>query len=60
LLALTVFIAEQKIIGLREIRDLQWLGILAGGVLLGGIILSLICTYFAVRKYLNLKSDSLY
>ncbi len=60
LLALTLFIAEQKIIGLREIRDMRWLGILGGGVLLGGVILSLICTYFAVRKYLNLKTDSLY
>lgn len=60
LLAGTLIIAENRILGLKEIRDFQWLGILAGSVVLGGIILSWICTFFAVRKYLNLKTDSLY
>ena len=60
LIAGVLLLAESRIEGLREIRDLRLLGMLAGGVVLGGIILSWICTFFAVRKYLNLKTDSLY
>jgi cell division transport system permease protein len=31
-----------------------------GGIILLGIIISWLCTFFAVRKYLNLKTDELY
>jgi cell division transport system permease protein len=60
LLGATLLLAESKIMGLKEIRDLNYLGMLAIAILAGGVILSLICTFFAVRKYLNLKTDSLY
>ncbi|MFN5372563.1 MAG: cell division protein FtsX [Bacteroidia bacterium] len=60
LLGGTLLLAENKIMGLREIRDVNYLGVLALAIVAGGVILSLICTFFAVRKYLNLKTDSLY
>lgn len=60
LLAGVMVLAENKIPELRNIRDLELLGMLSGAVVLGGIVLSWICTFFAVRKYLNLKTDSLY
>jgi cell division transport system permease protein len=60
LLSGTLLLAENKIMGLREIRDVNYLGVLALAIVAGGVILSLICTFFAVRKYLNLKTDSLY
>jgi len=60
LLGAAVYWGEQEIPELREMRDLKLLGFLAGGILAGGIFLSWICTFFAVRKYLNLKTDSLY
>jgi cell division transport system permease protein len=60
LLGGTLLLAENKIMGLREIRDVNYLGMLALAIVAGGVILSLICTFFAVRKYLNLKTDSLY
>ena len=60
LIAITVYFGEKEIPELREMRDLRLLGILAGAIVLGGVILSWICTFFAVRKYLNLKTDSLY
>ncbi len=60
LLAGMIALGEQQIPELRQLRDFNLLGILAGGILIGGIGLSWICTFFAVRKYLHLKTDSLY
>jgi cell division transport system permease protein len=52
--------AEHKIPDLKSIRDIQLLAMLAGAILFAGVFLSFICTFFAVRKYLNLNTDSLY
>jgi len=60
LLSLLVLFGEQQLPELKEMRDIRLLSILAGGLVAGGVILSWICTFFAVRKYLNLKTDSLY
>jgi cell division transport system permease protein len=60
LLAGMIALGEQQIPELRQLRDFNLLGILAGGILIGGVGLSWICTFFAVRKYLHLKTDSLY
>jgi len=60
LLGTMVYFGERQIPELREMRDIKLLGMLAGAIVLGGVILSWICTFFAVRKYLNLKTDSLY
>ena len=59
-LAGVLWFGEQQIPGLRELRNIRDLGLLGGGLILSGIVLSMICTYFAVRKYLNMKTDSLY
>ena len=55
-----IWIGENNIPGLTEMRSDVHLVILAGILLSSGILLSLICTFFAVHKYLNLKTDSLY
>lgn len=60
MLAGVLLVLERQIPELRQMRDWEWLSVLAGGLLLAGILLSLICTFFAVRRYLNLKADSLY
>jgi cell division transport system permease protein len=52
--------AEHKIPDLKSIRDIQLLSMLGGAILFAGVFLSFICTFFAVRKYLNLNTDSLY
>ena len=46
--------------GVISLRDYDMLSILALGVILTGIVLNLISTYFAVNKYLNIKTDKLY
>lgn len=60
LLAAALWWGEQEIPELREMRDMKLLGMLAGAIMASGIVISWICTFFAVRKYLNLKTDSLY
>ena len=60
LLAGMIILGEQQIPELQKLRDINLLGLLAGSILISGIALSWICTFFAVRKYLNLKTDSLY
>ena len=41
-------------------KDYVSLGIVAGGVLLVGIIITWLSTYFATTRFLNLRTDDLY
>ena len=50
-------------INLPEIKlfdDIPLLGILFGAILLTGIIITLLSTFFATRRFLNLKTEELY
>ncbi len=60
LLIATMYAAEQQIPEMAMLYDTQMLAILLAGVLILGIILSYISTFFAVRKYLKIKTDYLY
>ncbi len=51
---------EKQILSFSLLENLQYLGAIAGLILLTGIVISWICTYFSVRKYLNLKSAALH
>lgn len=55
-----VMLGEQQIPGLRELRNIEDLALLGLGLIAAGMLLSMICTFFAVRKYLNIKTDLLY
>lgn len=60
LLAGLLYFALIKIPELTLIQDFRLMGIVAGGLLLTGIFLSLVCTWFAVNKYLRYRTDNLY
>lgn len=60
LLMLTLYAGQQQVPEIAMFYDIQMLGILFAGVLLLGVIISWISTYFAVRKYLKIKTDFLY
>lgn len=60
LLAVVMYFAIQQIPELTLVRDYELIGIIAGSILVSGIVLSLICTLFAVNKYLRLRTDDLY
>ncbi|MBS4012575.1 MAG: permease-like cell division protein FtsX [Bacteroidetes bacterium] len=56
----TLYGAQKQIPELIEFQDINMLMSLFVIVILLGIIISWISTFFAVRKYLNIKSDNLY
>lgn len=55
-----VYYLESQFPELRLLSDLQTLAILFGGLLILGVIISLISTFFATQRFLNLRTDDLY
>ncbi len=62
LMVILLYYADQQIpyLFLMELQNVQWLIILFAGVLVMGIFISMSCTFFALKKYLKLKTDQLY
>jgi cell division transport system permease protein len=60
LLVLTLWLAQQKIPELLNLQDKVLFGIFFLGILIVGIILSAISTFYAVGRFLKMHSDSLY
>jgi cell division transport system permease protein len=56
----TIYIIQNQIEGLIDFVEPDILAILFAGVVIAGIIISSISTFFAVNKYLNLNTDALY
>ena len=59
-LAASLFYLDKTFPELQLFSDIQVLGILFGSVFFTGILISLICTYFATSRFLNLRTDALY
>ena len=59
-IAALVFFAENQLPELKAMRDLKWLGLLAAGIIVLGILISLFSTHRSVIKYLRMKLDDLY
>jgi len=55
-----IYLLQDEFEGVISFKDYDMLSILALGVILTGIILNWVSTYFAVNKYLNIKTDKLY
>ncbi len=60
LLAGMLYLIRTKIPELVQLQDIKANGILFGGVIILGILLAVISTFFAVNRYLRLKLDELY
>jgi cell division transport system permease protein len=55
-----LYFTQNKIPNLIEPTDLIPFSIVFATVVLTGVLISLVSSYFAVRKYLSLKLDDLY
>lgn len=60
LLISVLLYAQSYIPGISEFQNIQQLILLGIGIVASGLVISFTCTYFALRKYLNLKTDQLY
>jgi len=55
-----VYLLQEEFEGVISLRDYDMMAILALGVILTGVVINWISTFFAVNKYLNIKTDKLY
>lgn len=55
-----IYFAQQELPELIEFQDFEIFASLFGVVILCGVIISSTSTYFAIRKYLKMKTDDLY
>lgn len=60
LLSGIIYLIERQFPELNQLSDMNHLGILCAGILLFGMVLSGISTFFAVNRYLRLHIDELY
>jgi cell division transport system permease protein len=60
LLVGTIYLIQKEFMEVISFNDIEILGILFIFVILLGIILNWISTFFAINKYLRMKSDDLY
>ena len=59
-LSLLIYYISVNVPGFTELQNFTKLALLYGGVMLIGILISMSCTFFALRKYLKLTTDQLY
>ena len=55
-----LYYIDQKFPQFKFLEDYQAMGIVFGGVILFGIIITWIGTFFATQRFLNLRTDNLY
>lgn len=60
LLAVLIYYGEKRMPEILNLSHTDLYGMIAGGVVVAGLFISWISTYFAVRKYLNIQNDKLY
>ncbi len=60
LLSVVMYFAMKQIPELSLLGDYRMMGIIAGSIVVSGIFVSVICTLFAVNKYLRLRTDDLF
>lgn len=55
-----VYLLQEEFEGVISLKDYDLLAILALGVITIGMLINIVSTFFAVNKYLNIKTDKLY
>ncbi len=55
-----VYLLQEEFEGFISLKDYDLLAILALGVMITGMLINFVSTFFAVNKYLNMKTDKLY
>lgn len=59
-LTLTIVWSEQQLPDLKEMRNVPGFATLFAGLIVLGILINLVSTYYVVRKYLQMRVDDLY
>ena len=59
-LAVIVYYLDKYIPSLNFLEDYITLGYIAGGVILSAFVITMLSTFFATQRFLNLQTDELY
>ncbi|WP_209401776.1 ABC transporter permease [Pseudozobellia sp. WGM2] len=59
-LGIVLFYLDKNFPELELFKEVEILGMLFGAIFLLGVLISLICTFFATQRFLNLRTDELY
>jgi cell division transport system permease protein len=54
------FVAKEEIGDVVYLNNMQWLIMLFAAIIAMGVVINFICTFFAVNKFLRLKSEEMY
>jgi Cell division protein len=54
------FLAKEEVGDVIFLNNIQWIIVLFGVIIGIGVVINFICTYFAVNKFLRLKSDEIH
>jgi cell division transport system permease protein len=54
------FLAKEEVGDVIYLNNIQWIIILFGAIIGIGVVINFICTYFAVNKFLRLRSDEIH
>lgn len=60
LLGLVIYYISRQVPDFGELQSILKLSLLFAGIFIGGLLISMSCTFFALRKYLKLTTDQLY
>lgn len=60
LLALVIYYLSVKVPDFADLQSILKLSLLFAGIFIGGLVISMSCTFFALKKYLKLTTDQLY
>jgi len=60
LISAIIYFTQRELQGIDLMVDYKMVGILFGVLILIGLIINLICTFFALNKYLNIETENLY
>ena len=55
-----IYVIHTRFPELGQLSDMRMLGVLVGGIIALGLLLSFLSTFFAVNRYLRLKTEELY
>lgn len=60
LITALLYLVEKEFYMIFSFESTKMLFLLAGGIVLSGIVISIVSTYFSVNRYLNISEDKLY
>ena len=60
IISFLIYYIGKQVPDFKDLQNFQMIGMLFGAIVIMGLFISMTCTFFALKKYLKLKTDQLY